>query len=249
MMQPMTRRHLLQWAGVSAATLVLPVGHSLAGRKEDKKDEEKSGHTYPFELPKLPYAFDALEPHIDARTMEIHHDRHHKAYVDNLNNALKKHTDLQKKTLLELIRGLKELPKEVQTAVRNNGGGHLNHSWFWLMMAKDGGGDPKGDLAKAIESDLGGLDQFKDAFSKAAIGRFGSGWAWLVFNKDKLSVRSSPNQDNPLTAGAVPILGIDVWEHAYYLKYQNKRADYVKAWWNVVNWENVAERYNAAKKS
>ncbi len=246
MMQPMTRRHLLQWAGVSAATLILP--ETCFGRGKDEPKSEVS-QTYPFSLPKLPYAFDALEPHIDARTMEIHHDRHHKAYVDNLNNALKSHEDLYKKTLIELIRGLKDLPKEVQTAVRNNGGGHLNHSWFWLMMAKDGGGDPKGDLAKSIESDLGGVEKFKDTFSKAAVGRFGSGWALLVVNKDKLSVRSSPNQDNPLTAGAVPILGVDVWEHAYYLKYQNKRADYVKAWWNVVNWNDVAERFNAAKKS
>ncbi len=260
-MQPMTRRHLLQWAGFSAATLVLPVGCS-AGGKDDKKDGgdkggkggddkggEKGSDTYEFKLPDLPYAFDALEPHIDAKTMEIHHDRHHKAYVTNLNNALKPHTDLHKKTLVELVRGVKDLPTDVQMAVRNNGGGHLNHSMFWMMMAKNGGGDPKGDLAKAIESAFESLDKFKDLFSKAAIGRFGSGWAWLVVKGGKLEVQSTPNQDNPLSDGGTPILGIDVWEHAYYLKYQNKRPDYVKAWWNVVNWNDVAERYNAAKKS
>jgi len=260
-MQPMTRRHLLQWAGFSAATLVLPVGCSASG-KDDKKDDRKSGgdkdgkggegkggDTYPFKLPDLPYATDALERAIDAKTMEIHHDKHHKAYVDNLNKALKDHENLHKKTLHELIRGLKELPEAVRTAVRNNGGGHLNHSMFWLMMAKNGGGDPKGELAKAIDSDLGGTEKFKKDFSTKAVTRFGSGWAWLLFDKGKLRVDSTANQDNPLTDGAVPLLGIDVWEHAYYLRYQNRRPDYVKEWWNVVNWDYVADRYNEAKKS
>ncbi|MBI1916840.1 MAG: superoxide dismutase [Planctomycetes bacterium] len=246
----MTRRHLLQWAGVSAATLVLPVGCSAGGKGEDgKKGEDKRGDTYPFTLPKLPYAEDALEPHIDAETMKTHHDKHHLAYVNALNAALKDHDDLHKKTLVELIRGLNDVPEKVRMAVRNQGGGHLNHSLFWMMMAKDGGGDPKGELAKAIDTDLGGVDKLKDAALKAALARFGSGWVWLVFNKGKLAVRSSANQDNPLTEGDTPLLGIDVWEHAYYLKYKNLRADYVKAWWNVVNWNDIAERYNAAKKS
>ena len=244
-MESMTRRQLFRWAGAGAATLVLSA-HGLAD--EEKKEDKKDGHTYPFTLPKLPYAFDALEPHIDARTMEIHHDRHHKAYVDGLNAALKGHEDLQKKTLHELIAGLAHLPKTVQTAVRNMGGGHLNHSLFWVMMAKGGGGEPKGELAKGIDSAFGSFDKFKDAFSKAGATRFGSGWAWLASVKGKLLVTSTANQDNPLTHGGVPLLGLDVWEHAYYLKYQNMRPAYIKAWWNVVNWDDVAHRFSQASK-
>src|SRR5205823_4690 len=209
--------------------------------------------TYPFTLPKLPYAFDALEPHIDARTMEIHHDKHHQAYITNLNNALKGHKDLHGKTLHELLHNLSQVPEDIRMAVRNNGGGHLNHSMFWEMMTKKQG-SPKGTLAKAITSDLGGFKKFQEDFEKAAATRFGSGWAWLIVKDGTLKVVSTANQDSPAMGGVVgvpqgtPILGIDVWEHAYYLKYQNQRPAYVKAWWHVVNWEDVAERHNAAMK-
>jgi Fe-Mn family superoxide dismutase len=239
-MTGLNRRDMLRLVGGGAAALL------VAGQLpavQDKKDG-----AYPFELPKLPYPTNALEPHIDGMTMEIHHGRHHKAYVDNLNAALKDHADLQKMSLQDLVRGWEKLPMAVRTAVRNNGGGHLNHTWFWSMMAKDGGGKPSGDVAKAIDTAFGSFDKFQEAFTRAAMTRFGSGWAWLVVGKEKLEVVSSANQDNPLAEGQRPILGIDVWEHAYYLKYQNKRADYVKAFWNVVNWRDVGERYAAAKK-
>jgi Fe-Mn family superoxide dismutase len=201
----------------------------------------------PFTLPALPYAFDALEPHIDARTMEIHHDRHHKTYVDNLNKAMADAPTLAKKSIEDLLKDLNSVPEKIRTAVRNSGGGHLNHSLFWQMMSKSGGGEPKGELAKAIEMSFGSLGAFKDGFGKAGLGQFGSGWAWLVLQAGKLAIESSPNQDTPLSAGKQPILGLDVWEHAYYLKYQNKRADYIAAWWNVVNWDFVAERYAKLK--
>lgn len=201
-----------------------------------------------FQLPALPYSNDALEPHIDAQTMEIHHDRHHNTYVTNLNAALEKAPELQNKTIEELLTGLGSVPEEIRTAVRNNGGGHANHSLFWEIIGPNGGGNPTGELAQAIDSELGGLDKFKEDFAKAATTRFGSGWAWLVVGKDgKLAVTSTPNQDNPLSEGLTPILGLDVWEHAYYLKYQNKRPDYISAFWNVVNWDAVAQRYAAAK--
>jgi Fe-Mn family superoxide dismutase len=231
----LTRRDLLRSTVAGTAALTVPAFPTL--RAADPEG---------FTLPKLPYAFDALEPHIDAKTMEIHHDRHHKAYVDNLNKALAKHPDWLAKPIAEVVRDFKKLPMELQTPVRNNGGGHLNHSWFWLMMKKDGGA-PKGELAKAIDASFGSLDGFKKEFSAAALGVFGSGWAWLVKGKDKpLAIAKSPNQDNPITDGGTAILGCDVWEHAYYLKHQNKRADYVTAWYNVVNWDHVAELY--AKK-
>lgn len=202
----------------------------------------------PHELPKLPYSYEALEPHIDARTMEIHHTKHHQTYVNNLNAALEKHHNLQTKSVEELIKDLNAVPEDIRTAVRNNGGGHLNHSMFWPMMSSHGGGEPKGDLVAAIKSAFGDFASFKDPFSKAAAGRFGSGWAWLCIDKSgKLVINSTPNQDNPISDGLKPILGLDVWEHAYYLKYQNRRADYVAAWWNVVNWEQVAKNYAAAK--
>ena len=197
----------------------------------------------PFTLPPLPYAFDALEPNIDARTMEIHHDRHHKAYVDNLNKALADFPDLAKKSIEDVVKDLNAVPEKIRTAVRNNGGGHYNHSLFWKMMKKGGGGEPKGELAKAIEEIFGSFNTFKDAFAKAGMGQFGSGWAWLVRADGRLAIQATPNQDNPVTQGAQPLLGIDVWEHAYYLKYQNKRADYIAAWWNVVDWDFVSERY------
>ena len=202
----------------------------------------------PHELPKLPYSYEALEPHIDASTMEIHHTKHHQAYVNNLNAALEKHHNLQTRSVEELIKDLNAIPEDIRTAVRNNGGGHLNHSMFWPMMSYHGGGEPKGDLVAAIKSAFGDFASFKDQFSKAAAGRFGSGWAWLCIDKSgKLVINSTPNQDNPISDGLKPILGLDVWEHAYYLKYQNRRADYIGAWWNVVNWEQVAKNYAAEK--
>ena len=197
----------------------------------------------PFTLPPLPYAFDALEPHIDARTMEIHHDRHHKTYVDNLNKAIAESPALGKKSVEDLLMDLNSVPEKIRTAVRNSGGGHLNHLLFWQMMSKSGGGEPKAELAKAIEMSFGSFSAFKEGFGKAGLGQFGSGWAWLVGQAGKLAIESSPNQDTPLSAGKQPLLGLDVWEHAYYLKYQNKRADYIAAWWNVVNWDFVAERH------
>ena len=201
-----------------------------------------------FELAKLPYAYEALEPFIDAQTMTIHHDKHHAAYVTNLNAALEKHPELGSWSLEDLLVKLADVPEDIRTAVRNHGGGHWNHAMFWDIMAPNAGGDPKGVLAKAIEADFGGFANFKTEFEKSAMGRFGSGWAWLVVKKDNgLSIVSTANQDNPLSDGLSPILGLDVWEHAYYLKYQNRRAEYVGNWWNVVNWEEVSRRYAAAR--
>jgi Fe-Mn family superoxide dismutase len=199
----------------------------------------------PFTLPPLPYSADALEPHIDATTMQIHHGKHHNAYVTNLNTALEKAPGVASLSLDELLGRLSEVPDAVRTAVRNNGGGHWNHSLFWTLMDPNGGGEPSGSLLRAIERVFGGFAQFKDQFSAAAMGRFGSGWAWLVRKADGLEITSTPNQDNPLMDGTKPghvLLGLDVWEHAYYLKYQNRRADYIGAWWNVVSWSAVAER-------
>ncbi|SFA80309.1 superoxide dismutase, Fe-Mn family [Cohnella sp. OV330] len=199
-------------------------------------------------LPALPYSNDALEPHIDALTMEIHHDRHHNTYVTNLNKALESAPELADKSLNDLISDLNAVPESIRTAVRNNGGGHANHSLFWETIAPNAGGAPTGALAAAIDSELGGFDKFKETFAAAATTRFGSGWAFLVVGKDgKLKVYSLPNQDSPIFEGETPILGLDVWEHAYYLKYQNKRPDYIGAFWNVVNWEEVGKRYDAAK--
>jgi Fe-Mn family superoxide dismutase len=195
--------------------------------------------SYPFSLPALPYAFDALEPHIDAQTMQIHHGKHHQGYVTNLNAALEKVPQLQKMGLSELLGALDKVPETARTAVRNNGGGHWNHTAFWKLMARGAGGPPKGDVADLITKSFGGFDTFKAQFAAAAMGRFGSGWAWLLFDKGKLAIISTPNQDNPAMEKKSAILGLDVWEHAYYLKYQNRRADYIAAWWNVVNWEQV----------
>ncbi|MEW4371310.1 superoxide dismutase [Paenibacillus kandeliae] len=201
-----------------------------------------------FELPALPYPNNALEPHIDEQTMLIHHDRHHNTYVTNLNTALESAPELQGKSLEELISDLDSVPESIRTAVRNNGGGHHNHSLFWEVIGPDAGGAPTGELAAAIDSELGGFDKFKEDFAKAATTRFGSGWAWLVVGKDgKLAITSTPNQDSPVFEGLTPLLGLDVWEHAYYLKYQNKRPDYISAFWNVVNWDAVNARYTAAK--
>ena len=196
-----------------------------------------------FELPKLPYAVDALEPYVDAQTMTIHHDKHHQAYITNLNGALEKHPELAGKSLEDLLMDLNSVPEDIRGVVRNHGGGTWNHSMFWEIMAPNAGGAPSGELAQAIDAAFGSFDAFKTEFEKAANTRFGSGWAWLVKKGSGLAVVSTANQDNPLSEGMIPVLGIDVWEHAYYLKYQNRRAEYVTNWWNVVNWEAAAERY------
>jgi Fe-Mn family superoxide dismutase len=199
------------------------------------------------QLPALPYAHDALEPHIDTQTMEIHHGRHHATYVNNLNAALEAHADLQGKSVEELISNLDALPESIRTAVRNNGGGHANHTLFWEILSPNGGGAPAGELADAINAAFGSFDNFKAEFAKAATTRFGSGWAWLTAEGGKVAITSTPNQDSPVMEGKTPILGLDVWEHAYYLKYQNKRPDYIGAFWNVVNWDEVSKRFTAAK--
>jgi Fe-Mn family superoxide dismutase len=196
-----------------------------------------------FTLPNLPYDFGALEPHIDAKTMEIHHGKHHQTYVNNLNAAVEKAPELANKSLDDLMRGINTVPESVRTAVRNNGGGHWNHSMFWQVMGPGAGGDPGGSLGQAITTAFGDFTKFKEQFNAAGAGRFGSGWVWLVNDGGKLSITSTPNQDNPLMEGKNAILGLDVWEHAYYLKYQNKRPDYMAAWWNVVNWKEVEKRF------
>ena len=195
-----------------------------------------------YSLPPLPYPSDALEPHIDKQTMEIHHGKHHAAYVNNLNAAVEKHPELQSKSVEELLRGINSVPEDIRTAVRNNGGGHANHSMFWQIMGPKAGGAPTGAIADAIKSSFGSFDVMKDQFNKAGMGRFGSGWAWLIDNGGKLAIESSANQDSPLMEGKKIVMGVDVWEHAYYLKYQNRRNDYLAAWWNVVNWNEVNKR-------
>jgi Fe-Mn family superoxide dismutase len=199
-----------------------------------------------FQLPPLPYAYDALEPFIDTMTMQIHHDKHHAAYVNNLNAALEKHPELSSWSLEQLLSNLNAVPEDIRTVVRNHGGGTWNHNLFWEIMAPNAGGLPTGELAEAINAAFGSFETFKTEFEKAANGRFGSGWAWLVKKANNLAIVSTPNQDNPLTDGMTPLLGLDVWEHAYYLKYQNRRAEYVSNWWNVVNWAEVARRYAEA---
>jgi len=200
-----------------------------------------------YELPPLPYAANALEPYIDEQTMTIHHDRHHAAYVNNANAALEGHPDLQSKSVEDLLRNINQVPEGIRTALRNNAGGHANHSLFWTELKVNSNGAPKGALAEAINSAFGSFDAFKDQFAKAAAGRFGSGWAWLVLDKGKLAVTSTANQDSPYMDGQSPLLGLDVWEHAYYLKYQNKRPDYIAAFWNIVNWDEIERRSAAAK--
>jgi Fe-Mn family superoxide dismutase len=234
-MLPVTRRQFLRTTCASAAALALA---PLSVRAADEG----------FTLPPLPYPYDALEPHIDTETMKIHHDAHHKAYVDNLNKALAGNEALLKKNIVALLREIDKVPQDIRQAVINNGGGHANHTMFWEIMGPKAGGEPTGALAKAIDKDFESFDKFKEKATDAGMKRFGSGWSWLVLQKGKLEVISSGNQDSPLMANQAPIMGIDVWEHAYYLKYRNKRADYVKAWWNVVNWKAVADRYDAALK-
>ena len=199
-----------------------------------------------YELPPLSYPFNALEPHIDAKTMEIHHDKHHQAYITNANNALKDHPDLAAKPVDELIADLSQVPESIRTVVRNNAGGHSNHSFFWKIIGPNAGGAPKGTLADAINSTFGGFDAFKEKLQGAGASRFGSGWAWLVVNKGKLEITSTANQDSPIMEGQKPIIGVDVWEHSYYLLYQNRRPDYLKAWWNVVNWDQAEKNFTAA---
>ena len=233
----MNRRQFLHVAGTGAAILTLgPVAHAA---------EKKAAHT----LPKLPYAFDALEPHIDAKTMEIHHDKHHQAYVTNLNNALKGEDELLSMNVNALMANIDKVPEKVRQAVINNGGGHHNHSLFWEIMGPNAGGEPTGQVADAIKAAFGDFAKFKDTVKTNGMGQFGSGWSWVVFNRTsgKLEAIKKPNQDSPLMDGLVPVLGVDVWEHAYYLKYQNLRANYIDAWWNVVNWKAVEAKYAAAK--
>ena len=238
----MTRRDALKTTAMAAAAC------AAANSVTTVLSQTAAAPAGPFTLPALPYAADALEPHIDARTMEIHHDKHHAAYVTNLNKALASHADLTKKSVEELISHVGALPLEIQPAVRNNGGGHFNHSLFWQVMKK-GGGQPSGDLAKAIESGFGSFTGFQTKLTEAATKVFGSGWAWLLVQEGKLAIESSPNQDNPIMKGVAPgaiLLGLDVWEHAYYLKYQNRRPEYIAAWFNVINWDFVAERFSRA---
>jgi Fe-Mn family superoxide dismutase len=248
-MNQTSRREFLKTVGIGVAGAVAAgkLG-SLAWAHEEDVAAGKKG--IQFDLPKLPYAYDALEPHIDARTMEIHHSKHHDAYVNNLNNALAKHPELQWKTVEEIVANISSLPEDIRTAVRNHGGGHVNHSLFWTIMKKNGGGEPKGELSRAIAESFHTFPAFFDEFSTTALRHFGSGWMWLCVGKDgKLLMKTLPNQDSPLMEGLKPILGLDVWEHAYYLKYQNRRADYIGAWWNVVNWDEVSARYAAAVKA
>ncbi len=200
-----------------------------------------------FELPPLPYGFDALEPIIDAQTMQIHHDRHHGTYVNNLNAAIEKHPELGGKSIEELLGNLDAVPEDIRTTVRNNGGGHLNHAIFWTIMKPNGGGEPSGAIAQAIDSAFGSFAAFKEALSAAAVGQFGSGWGWAYLENGRLVVKGFPNQDNPVMVGGKPIFGVDVWEHAYYLKYQNRRADYVAAWWGTLDWAEINRRYEAAR--
>lgn len=198
-----------------------------------------------FTLPELPYDYNALEPHIDEQTMRIHHDKHHGVYVSNLNDALKDYPELQNKTIEELLRSLDQIPEAIRTKIRNNGGGHANHSLFWTIMSPTGG-RPEGKLLDTINNTFGNFDSFKEKFTSTGTGRFGSGWAWLAVNNGKVEIMDTPNQDTPIMEGKTPILGLDVWEHSYYLKYQNRRADYIQAWWNIVNWPEVARRFEEA---
>src|SRR6201987_3804869 len=255
----MNRRKFIVGTGFVSAGLfgAGQIVTSVSSAKEFEANLTSEEKQVAFTLPPLPYPFDALEPHIDAKTMEIHHDKHHGTYVSNLNKALETHPDLQKKSLEELLSNLDSIPENIRAAVRNNAGGHWNHSLFWTQLKKGGGGEPKGDLATAIKSAFGSFADFQAKFTAAGLGRFGSGWAWLMVKDGKLVIASTPNQDTPISVTkenfpALPagkaVLGLDVWEHSYYLKYQNRRADYIAAWWNVVNWDSAAEQFAAARR-
>ena len=249
----MNRRKFILSTGIVGASLLEARGAVPGLLRPDpaidfKPNPKPEENPVAFTLPPLPYPFDALEPHIDARTMEIHHDKHHGTYVTNLNKALEGHPELQSKSPDELLQNLDAIPENIRQTVRNNGGGHWNHSLFWTQMKKGGGGEPKGDLAAAIKSTFGSFAEFQNKLAAAGLGRFGSGWAWLMVKDGKLVIDSTPNQDTPISLKAKAVLGVDVWEHAYYLKYQNRRADYIAAWWNVVNWDSAAQQYAAAKK-
>ena len=240
-----TRRQAIKTAAIAGAALTAaPAVFAQTASTPPATAPAASG---PFTLPKLPYAYDALEPHIDARTMEIHHDKHHAAYVANLNKAVADFPEFASNSIEDLLKNLNAVPEKIRTAVRNQGGGHDNHSLFWQMMKPGGGGEPTADLAKAIEAGFGNAAGFKTKFTEAATKIFGSGWAWLTLDGKELKIETTLNQDTPLSAGRQVLLGLDVWEHAYYLKFQNKRADYITAWWNVVNWDFVAERYAKLK--
>lgn len=236
----MTRREALKTTAM--AVTACAIGSTLPNARSQTAPAAPNTSGGPFTLPPLPYAYDALEPYIDAQTMQIHHDKHHAAYVANLNKAIAEFPDLGKKSIEELIQNLNSIPEKIQTAVRNQGGGHLNHSLFWQMLKK-GGGKPSADLGGAIDKSFGSFSAFKEKFTEAATKVFGSGWAWLVLDGGDLKIESSPNQDSPLSHGLQPLLGLDVWEHAYYLKYQNRRPEYIGAFWNVINWDFVAERH------
>jgi superoxide dismutase, Fe-Mn family len=236
-MNMMTRRDALKKTGLLAAAV------AVAGTGPASQAQAAEAAAGPFRLPPLPYAYDALEPHIDAQTMQIHHDKHHQTYVTNLNKAVAGHPELETKTIEELLRDLRSVPESVRKAVQNQGGGHANHAFFWPLLKKNEGGQPAGELAKAIERKWGSFDGFKTEFTKAATTQFGSGWAWLSLQGKELMIEQSSNQDSPLSQGREPLLCIDVWEHAYYLKYQNRRPDYVAAFYNVINWESISERY------
>lgn len=237
----MTRRNVLKTAGMAA---IVGMGTPLRLGLFAQSTPTPTG---PFSVPPLGYAFDALEPHIDAQTMQIHHDKHHAAYVTNLNKAVSSAPDLATKSPEELLRSLNDIPEAIRTAVRNHGGGHYNHTIFWKMMSGSGKREPSGELLQALEARFGTVAAFKEQFGKAAAGQFGSGWAWLVYKEKQLSIEPTANQDNPISRGGFPLLGIDVWEHAYYLKYQNRRPDYVKAWFNVINWDFVADQFAKAR--
>jgi superoxide dismutase, Fe-Mn family len=243
------RRHFLLLLGATTGVAACGSFPSTAGAQKSSQDKQtQSSQSQAFTLPPLPYDYKALEPHIDAATMQFHHDKHHATYVKNLNEAVSKYPQLKNKTAEQLIQSLNSLPQDIRTTVRNNGGGHINHTMFWEIMGPNGGGAPTGAIAAAITKSFGSFDNFKKEFNEAGTKRFGSGWAWLVRTKDgKLQVTSTANQDSPLMEGNYPIMGNDVWEHAYYLKYQNKRADYLTAWWNVVNWTEVNKRFEKAK--
>ena len=243
----MTRRQALKTTALASAVCAAATSLRTASGQSSASAAPAAGVTGPFTLPPLPYAFDALEPHIDALTMQIHHDKHHAAYVMNLNKAVADFPEVGKKGVEDLLRNLNAVPEKIRAAVRNQGGGHYNHTLFWQMMKKDGGGQPSGELLKGVEKRFGSFAAFKDELTKAALGQFGSGWAWLVLDGNKqLGIEVTPNQDSPISQNKQPLLGVDVWEHAYYLKYQNRRVEYVAAFFRVIDWDFVGERYRKA---